>query len=148
MLAPERFAALCRARDRLAGDDVAVSALAAEAGLSTGRFIKQFSALFGDTPHQHRVRARLSQARLLLAQDRAVTDVCFAVGFRSLGSFSDAFAQRVGMRPSTYRRRRHALVSVPGLVRSPGCFGLLGRAFAAKPISEKRGPAVGEILAP
>ncbi|MEM1417252.1 MAG: helix-turn-helix domain-containing protein [Myxococcota bacterium] len=147
MLTEARFVALCRARARLAEPSApSVAALADEAGLSTGRFIKQFAALHGATPYRYRVRARLARARALLARGDDVTEVCFALGYSSLGSFSDAFTRHVGRRPSAFRRARHTLVSVPGSLSAPGCFCLLGTAQAA--ISEKQRRDTGARLAP
>jgi len=129
---------LCRARDRLrdASDERAptIDELAREAGLSTGQFIRQFSAVFGETPHQLRIEARLAHAKSLLAAgDHSVTDVCMAVGFSSLGTFSDLFTRRVGIAPSAYRRRIHAPAWFPTTsptVVFPGCFDLMCAAFA------------------
>ena len=110
--------------------------------MSPFHFIRQFSALFGDTPHQFRIQARLDRAKELLALGNdSVTDICLDVGFSSLGSFSDLFARRVGMPPSAYRRRARSMVVVPGVVPQelfPGCLTLMGAAFA---IFEKCPPA-------
>jgi len=108
--------------------------VAREASMSPFHFIRQFSALFGDTPHQYRIQARLDRAKHLLALgDHSVTDVCMEVGFSSLGSFSDLFARRVGLPPSTYRRRVRSMIVVPGTLPAelfPGCLALMAAAFA------------------
>ena len=131
------FARLCRARDRLRevhDSPLTIDAVAREAAMSPFQFIRQFHALFGETPHQFRIQARLDRARLLLATgDHSVTRVCMDVGFSSLGSFSDLFARRVGMPPSAYRRRARTMVAVPGAVPKalfPGCLALMTAAFA------------------
>jgi AraC-like DNA-binding protein len=141
MLHTDTFVRLCRARDllcevherRLTVDDVA-----REAAMSPYHFIRQFHALFGDTPHQYRIQAQLDRAKRLLARgDQSVTDVCMDVGFSSVGSFSDLFARRVGMPPSAYRRRARTLITVPGIVPAelfPACLSVMAAAFA---ISEK-----------
>jgi AraC-like DNA-binding protein len=123
---------LCRARDRLreTRDDVlSVRDVAKEAQLSAYHFIRQFAAVFGQTPHQFRIDARLDKAKSLLAADHhSVTDVCMEVGFSSLGSFSDLFSRRIGVAPSAYRRQLRSLVSVPGTMPAqliPGCFSLM-----------------------
>ncbi len=73
--------------------------------MSPYELIRQFKAVFGQTPHVYRTRERLEQARqLLLTGKYSVTEVCFEVGFSSLGSFSTLFTQHVGMAPSVYRR--------------------------------------------
>lgn len=137
MLTRDALQRLCRARARLCepGDDAPrIDELAREAGLSTGQFIRCFAAVFGETPHQRRVRARLERARHLLAADAgSVTEVCMEVGFSSLGSFSAMFTRRVGIAPSAYRRRFRTLVAVPAGVPPalmPGCLSLMAAAFA------------------
>ena len=95
--------------------------------------------MFGETPHQCRIRARLERAKHLLAvSEYSVTDVCMEVGVSSLGSFSDLFARRVGMPPSVYRRWVRARMtdhrSLPPEL-TPGCLTLMGAAFA---MSEKQ----------
>ena len=91
--------------------------------MSPYHFIRRFEALFGLTPRQYRIGARLDRARLLLARrDLSVTDVCLEVGFTSLGSFSDLFARRTGEPPSAFRRR--AIVTVPEIL-FPGCLTLM-----------------------
>jgi len=102
--------------------------------MSPFHFIRRFQALFGDTPHQVRIRSRLDRAKHLLAlSDRSVTDICLDVGFTSLGSFSDLFAHRVGLPPSAYRRQMRARMPASGVLPdtiTPGCLTLMGAAFA------------------
>ena len=129
-----RFASLCRAREMLCEVDdrpLGIEELAREVTLSASHLTRQFEAVFGETPHQFRMRARLERAkRLLAAGQHSVTEVCMEVGFSSLGSFSDLFTRRIGTTPSAYRRRMRALVQVPGTLPAellPGCFSLMGR---------------------
>jgi AraC-like DNA-binding protein len=88
-----------------------------------------FKAWFGETPHQYRARAQIERAKsLLILTDLSITDVCMAVGFSSLGSFSALFSRRVGMSPSEFQRRhRSALSPEPQLPASliPGCLSLM-----------------------
>src|SRR5262245_47365977 len=128
---------LCRARDLLRdGRDarVTIRDAAREAAMSPYHFIRRFHAMFGETPHQVRIQARIDRAKTLLAlSDYSVTDVCLEVGFSSLGSFSDLFARRVGVPPSVYRRQVRTLMAVPGVLPpllTPGCLNLMARAFA------------------
>jgi AraC-like DNA-binding protein len=128
---------LCRARDVLCevhDRTLTIDEVAREAAMSPFHFIRQFSAVFGDTPHQARIKARLDRARrLLVSGERSVTDICMEVGFSSHGSFSALFARRVGVSPSEYRRRARSMVAVPGTVLThvfPGCLSLMGPAFA------------------
>lgn len=125
---------LCRARDLLSevhDATLSIEDVAREAAISPYHFIRQFEAVFGVTPHQYRIRRRLELAKQLLAAGRhSVTDVCMAVGFSSLGSFSALFTQRIGVPPSVYRRRMRAMVQVPGALPweiIPGCLTLMGR---------------------
>ncbi|WP_395644686.1 helix-turn-helix transcriptional regulator [Terricaulis sp.] len=109
MLSRDAFFRLCRARDRLRdldGGQPPVSEVARAAGLSEAHFIRLFGALFGESPHQCRIAARLDRARALLAGGEAtVTMICFEVGFSSLGGFSALFSERTGMSPVAYRRK-------------------------------------------
>ena len=137
MLSTDTFARLCRARDMLRevhDRPLTIGDVARAAKMSPFQFIRQFSALFGETPHQFRIQARVDRAKLLLALDHhSVTEVCMEVGCSSLGSFSDLFARRVGMAPSEYRRHSRSMVAVPGTLPIelfPGCLTLMGRAFA------------------
>jgi AraC-like DNA-binding protein len=113
---------------------MSIADVARHAAISRFHFIRQFQALFGESPHQFRIRARLNKAKHLLAlSDYSVTDVCMEVGFTSLGSFSDLFARRVGVAPSVYRRQVRSAMVVPGVLPrelAPGCLTLMGAAFA------------------
>lgn len=97
--------------------------------MSPYHFIRVFRAVFGETPHQLRTRARVDRAKTLLAlRNDAVTEVCFDVGFISLGSFSDLFARRVGAPPSAFRRRARAAMTSPDELPAemiPGCISLM-----------------------
>jgi AraC-like DNA-binding protein len=134
LLRHEGFRRLCRARDLLREvrePSPSIADLARDVQISPFHFIRQFEAVFGVTPHQFRIQARLDAAKHLLAAGRySVTDVCMEVGFSSLGSFSALFTQRIGEAPSAYRRRVRAMVQVPGRVSDdlmPGCLALMGR---------------------
>jgi len=116
---------LRRARDLLREDSaITVREVARVAGISPFHFIRQFEAVFGATPHQFRTQARLERARELLLAGQSVTDVCFEIGFSSLGSFSGLFTRWVGTVPSAYRRRI-VQVALPRPV-IPGCLGMMG----------------------
>lgn len=134
LLRHDAFRNLCRARDLLAAldaDPLAIEAVARAVAISPFHFIRQFEAVFGLTPHQYRIQCRLDAAkRLLAAGQHSVTEVCMAVGFSSLGSFSELFKRRVGSPPSSYQRRLRALSPVPERLQravAPGCLSLLGQ---------------------
>src|SRR5688500_19560164 len=103
----ERNRRLLRARDamdRAYAEPLDVRAIAAVACLSEAYFIRSFRACFGETPHRYLQRRRVERAMFLLREtDRSVTDVCFDVGFASLGTFSRTFRAIVGETPSAYR---------------------------------------------
>lgn len=99
--------------------------LAAAAQLSEFHFQRAYRAAFGETPHQHFTRLRLDHAKRSLALGAAVTEVCFEVGYSSLGSFSSLFARATGQPPRDWQREVRALVSVPAdlpRLYIPGCF--------------------------
>jgi AraC-like DNA-binding protein len=78
--------------------------ISGEACLSRYHFIRAFRRTFLQTPHQYLVQRRIEQAKHLLATtDLTVTEVCLAVGFQSLGSFSSLFRRSVGLSPRQYR---------------------------------------------
>jgi AraC-like DNA-binding protein len=98
---------LLRARDamdRAYAEPLDVSAVAAVAHLSPAHFSRCFRSVYGETPHRYLQRRRVERSMFLLREtDRTVTDVCFAVGFTSLGTFSRTFREIVGETPSAYR---------------------------------------------
>ncbi|MEU8774555.1 helix-turn-helix transcriptional regulator [Streptomyces sp. NPDC048606] len=107
----EDLARLRRARDRMDRDyaePLDVTALAGEALMSAGHFSRSFRAAFGESPYSYLMTRRIERAKALLRRgDLSVTDVCFAVGCTSLGSFSSRFTELVGESPSAYRARPH-----------------------------------------
>jgi AraC-like DNA-binding protein len=107
--------------DRAYAAPLAVPALARSAHVSRAYFSRSFKAAFGETPHQYLLRRRMERAKALLrAGELPVTEVCLAVGFTSLGSFSTQFRRFVGESPAAYRARAgHGdLAVIPGcLVR-------------------------------
>jgi len=132
MIHPELLSRLCHARDLLRDweeEPLSISAVARASGLTRFHFIRVFKALFGETPHQYRLQAQIEKAKhLLILTDLSITDVCMAVGFSSLGSFSTLFRRRVGLSPSEFQRRhRPASVRQRQLPASliPGCLSLM-----------------------
>jgi AraC-like DNA-binding protein len=81
-----------------------VGALARAAHLSPAHFSREFRRSFGETPHQYLLTRRLERAAALLrTTDRTVSDICFMVGLRSVGSFTTSFGRLYGLSPTTYR---------------------------------------------
>lgn len=128
--APDESAlqALRRARDRIDREyaqPLGVPELAAQAGYSTGRFIRAFEAAYGETPGRYRARRRVERAcELLRSVNLTVTEVCMQVGFSSLGTFSRRFTELVGRSPTAYRAES---VRQGGPAPIPACFALMWR---------------------
>jgi AraC-like DNA-binding protein len=103
------FARLCRARDFLGAsyrNRLTIEDGARQACLSPYHFNRLFAQAFGETPHEFVTRLRIETAkRLLLAENQSVTDICFDVGYESLGSFSTRFSSLTGLSPSAFRRQ-------------------------------------------
>ncbi len=115
----ETFARLCRSRDFLAASieqPVRLEDAAGVACLSPFHFHRMFARAFGETPHEFLRRQRIDRAKQLLARDHLpVTEVCFSVGYESLGSFSTLFRSFVGQSPAQYRRAIRRIFPVPAL---------------------------------
>lgn len=102
------LALLRRVRDRIDREyaqPLDVDALARGVNLSSGHLSRQFRLAYGESPYSYLMTRRIERAMALLRRgDLSVTDVCFAVGCSSLGTFSTRFTELVGVPPSTYRR--------------------------------------------
>ena len=101
------LALLRRVRDRIDREyaqPLDVEALARGAHMSAGHLSREFRRAFGESPYAYLMTRRIERAMALLRRgDLSVTEVCFAVGCSSLGTFSTRFAELVGMPPSVYR---------------------------------------------
>ena len=99
---------LRRVRDRIDreyAEPLDVEALARGAHMSAGHLSRAFRLAFGESPYSYLMTRRIERAMALLRRgDLSVTDVCFAVGCSSLGTFSTRFTELVGVPPSAYRR--------------------------------------------
>lgn len=101
--------------DRHYAQRLTVARLARRAGLSPYHFIRAFRASTGATPHQYVRARRMNRAMHLLATTPTpVTEICEAVGFRSLGSFSTLFRRLTGVSPAAFRASRRRPVYIPG----------------------------------
>lgn len=125
----ETFARLHRSREFLAGSldqRIRLSDAAVQACLSPFHYHRMFVRAFGETPHDFLTRRRIDRAKQLLAREECpVTEVCLAVGYESLGSFSSLFRSAVGRSPSEYRQSVRRVFPVPQLAPYrfiPACF--------------------------
>jgi len=98
---------LLRARDamdRAYAEPLDVAAIAAVAHISEAHFSRCFRTAFGETPHRYLQRRRVERSMFLLREtERSITDICFDVGFMSLGTFSRTFREIIGETPTAYR---------------------------------------------
>jgi AraC-like DNA-binding protein len=122
---PERqrlsdLARLRRVRDRIDREytqPLDVEALARGANKTAGHLSRQFRLAYGESPYAYLMTRRVERAMALLRRgDLSVTEVCFAVGCSSLGTFSTRFAELVGVPPSVYRQRALASEELPSCV--------------------------------
>ena len=112
---------LCRARsfiDECYDLPLDLREISKQACLSPYHFLRLFRDAFETTPHQYLIHRRIEKAKELLLSERlSVTDVCFEVGFESLGSFSTLFRRCVGDAPINYRQRE-----ITSRRQVPSCF--------------------------
>jgi AraC-like DNA-binding protein len=107
--------------------------LARTANFSRFHFIRAFRRAFHATPHEYLTRTRIDRARELLVEDQlTVTEICFEVGFESLGSFSTLFHKIVGWSPSIYRARAWEMRKNP-LKFIPNCYVIMHGIQVSKP---------------
>ena len=128
LLDDDTFRRLCRGRDFLAAEynsRVLLQHAAREACLSEFHFHRLFHATFGETPHEFLTRLRMDRAKQMLASERGVTEVCFEIGYESLGTFSTKFRAQFGHSPVEFQRevRRIFGYSAPWrILMIPECF--------------------------
>jgi len=116
-----------------------VEALASDAHLSAGHLSREFKRVYGEPPYSYLMTRRIERAMALLRRgDLSVTEVCFAVGCSSLGTFSTRFTELVGVPPSVYRR--DAAGATAGM---PSCVAKQ----VTRPVRNREAPAVGPPLA-
>ena len=132
---------LLRARDamdRAYAEPLDVPAVARVAHISEAHFIRSFRATFGETPHRYLQRRRVERSMFLLREtERSITEICFDVGFMSLGTFSRTFHDIVGETPSEYRMGNEPMVP-------PNCFQMWATRPVAPPKSATRSSSFGE----
>jgi AraC-like DNA-binding protein len=136
------LALLRRVRDRIDREyarALDVEALARGVNMSAGHLSRQFRLAYGESPYSYLMTRRIERAMAMLRRgDLSVTDVCFAVGSSSLGTFSTRFTELVGASPSVYRRQGARVTA--GM---PPCIARQ----VTRPIRNREAPAVEPQLA-
>jgi transcriptional regulator GlxA family with amidase domain len=121
--------------DREFAQPLDVAALARTALMSPAHFSRRFREAYSETPYSYLMTRRIERAKALLRRgDLTVTEVCFAVGCTSLGSFSARFTELVGETPSAYRARDHDALRVV----APCQLMVVSRPRKERAVSEKR----------
>lgn len=114
------LARLRRVRDRIDREyalPLDVESLARGVNMSAGHLSRQFRAAFGESPYSYLMTRRIERAMALLRiGELTVTEVCFAVGGSSLGTFSTRFTELVGVPPSVFQRNPFEVAGIPACV--------------------------------
>jgi len=133
---------LRRVRDRMDREyaqPLDVEALASGVYMSAGHLSREFKRAYGESPYSYLMTRRIERAMALLRRgDMTVTDVCFAVGCSSLGTFSTRFTELVGVAPSVYRRQ-----AAPAAAEMPPCIAKQ----VTRPVRNREGLAAQPQLA-
>ena len=133
---------LRRVRDRIDREyaqPLDVEALARGVHVSAGHLSRQFRLAYGESPYSYLMTRRIERAMALLRRgDLSVTDVCFAVGCSSLGTFSTRFTELVGLSPSAYRRQA---------ARSPAELPSCVAKQVTRPVRNREAPGAAALVA-
>ncbi|SEK50537.1 AraC-type DNA-binding protein [Blastococcus sp. DSM 46786] len=136
------LARLRRVKDRIDREyarPLDVASLARGAHMSAGHLSREFKRAYGEPPYAYLMTRRIERAMALLRRgDLTVTEVCFAVGCSSLGTFSTRFTELVGVPPSTYRRE--AAAATAGI---PSCTAKQ----VTRPVRNREAPAPAPSIA-
>jgi AraC-like DNA-binding protein len=137
------LALLRRVKDRIDREyaqPLDVEALARGVNMSSGHLSRQFKLAYGESPYSYLMTRRIERAMAMLRiGDLSVTDICFAVGCSSLGTFSTRFTELVGVPPSVYREQEEAR-STEGI---PACLAKQ----VTRPIRNREAPPTERQLA-
>ena len=133
---------LRRAKDRMDREyaqPLDVESLARDIHMSAGHFSRRFKSAYGESPYSYLMTRRIERAMALLRKgDLSVTEVCFAVGCSSLGTFSTRFSELVGMPPSVYKQEaERSTAGIPACVEKQ----------VTRPVRNREAPAVEALLA-
>jgi transcriptional regulator GlxA family with amidase domain len=121
---PELLRRLLRAKDRMdaaSHEEWPVRRLASISGVSEAHFARSFKEAFGTPPHRYLLTRRLERAKAMLRDtELSITEIAFATGWQSLGTFGRTFHDVTGERPSALRAREQA--AMHQLDKAPHCF--------------------------
>lgn len=125
--------------DREYAQPLDVDSLAKDVHMSAGHFSRRFKLAYGESPYSYLMTRRIERAMALLRKgDRSVTEVCFAVGCSSLGTFSTRFSELVGMPPSAYKQEaEHSTAGLPACVEKQ----------VSRPVRNREAQAAEALLA-
>jgi AraC-like DNA-binding protein len=131
--------------DRRYAEPLDLATMAAAAGVSKFHFLRCFASTYGRTPAAYLTERRIERAQdLLRATNLTVTEICWLVGYASLGSFSSTFRRLVGSTPSQYQARW----ARTGGPRIPGCYIFMHGLSDVRKIGEasNRRPVLGSAV--
>ncbi|UXH79249.1 helix-turn-helix domain-containing protein [Roseateles amylovorans] len=121
---PDLLRRLLRAKDHLdaaSHEAWPVHRLAQISGVSEAHFARSFKQAFGTPPHRYQLTRRIERATALLREtERSITEIAFATGWQSLGTFSRTFRDITGDSPSAMRASARKSLLSQG--RVPVCF--------------------------
>ncbi|GAB3447642.1 helix-turn-helix transcriptional regulator [Streptomonospora sediminis] len=134
------LALLRRVRDRIDREHAQpldVEALARGVNMSAGHLSREFRRAYGESPYSYLMTRRIERAMALLRRGGlSVTEVCFAVGCSSLGTFSSRFTELVGVPPSVYRHQAaHATAGMPSCLAKQ----------VTRPVRNREAPGTGRV---
>lgn len=107
------------------GERIHLTSIADEAYFSKFHFLRLFKHTYGKSPHQYLISVRIERAKLFLQSNKAISEVCFLVGFESISSFTGLFKKMVGQTPSDYQKAqltRKIEINQHPLKFIPNCF--------------------------
>lgn len=111
--------------DRHYTQNIVIGNIASEACFSRFHFIRLFKKTYGKTPHHYLTNCRIEKAKQLLSKNKPVSDVCLAVGFSSITSFTALFKKATGFTPALWQQQqlqRHITIKQEPLHFVPACF--------------------------
>lgn len=111
--------------DTHSSERIHLTSIADEACFSKFHFVRLFKQTYGKSPHQYLISVRIDRAKLFLQSNKAISEVCFLVGFESISSFTGLFKKVVGQTPSVYQKTqltRKIQINQHPLKFIPNCF--------------------------